>query len=206
MTTSKKYTPKLEVPYGYCHCGCGQKTSVARQTRTKQGIKKGEPRLFLPSHKVVHTIEHQIEAFWDKVKITADDNQCWEWTAAKDRKGYGVTRIIKKTAAHRFAWIFPDYVIPDGMYILHSCDNPSCCNPKHLFLGTAQDNMDDKVKKGRQPRADSHPRRKLSSSKVIEIRRRYANGETSFSRMAKEYGVHSSTIRLVISRKNWPNV
>lgn len=86
-------------------------------------------------------------------------NGCWEWLLGKDRVGYGRLKIqlgsrsaFRFSSAHRYAWELWRGPIPDGMNVLHKCDNRACCNPDHLFLGTQQDNMRDMHAKGRGPR------------------------------------------------------
>jgi hypothetical protein len=90
------------------------------------------------------------DRFWEKVKKLGDDD-CWEWQAARNAKGYG--RLTSGRGvhlkAHRVAFVLFGGVIPDNLFVLHTCDNPSCCNPGHLFVGTPKDNMVDKIKKGR---------------------------------------------------------
>lgn len=86
--------------------------------------------------------------FWEKVNKT---NTCWEWTAHKLFNGYGRFNINGKTDyAHRISWQFATGKYPKGKQVLHSCDNPACVRPDHLFLGTLNDNMVDRNKKGRQ--------------------------------------------------------
>ncbi len=91
----------------------------------------------------------QAALFWQKVDVSKP-NGCWPYTGFKKWDGYGwVRRGEKNIAAHRYAWILTHGEPAEGLHVLHDCDNPPCCNPAHLFLGTHQDNMDDKVAKGR---------------------------------------------------------
>jgi hypothetical protein len=91
--------------------------------------------------------------------IEIDDAGCWNWQLSKDRVGYGRLRVslgtrenFRHTSAHRYAFELWRGEIPAGMHVLHTCDNRACCNPSHLFLGTAKDNMRDMWAKGRGPR------------------------------------------------------
>ena len=90
--------------------------------------------------------------FWEKVEITP---HCWEWTASK-RHHYGQ---FDTKLAHRIAWELVFKYIPEGMQVLHSCDNPGCVRPSHLFLGTQKDNMVDMMKKGRHKGHHGYVRR-----------------------------------------------
>ena len=88
------------------------------------------------------------ESLYKKTKI--DDNGCWNWLGAKDPDGYGRACYMNKTPmAHRLSYQFSKGLIPEGMCVCHTCDNRACINPLHLWLGTHQDNMDDKKNKGR---------------------------------------------------------
>lgn len=88
--------------------------------------------------------------FWSKVEKT---DTCWIWGGNKNQDGYGLFYpLSKKTAqAHRFSWSLINGPVPDGLYVCHKCDNPSCVNPDHLFVGTQTDNMRDCKNKGRRP-------------------------------------------------------
>jgi len=99
-----------------------------------------------PKHLFLRTTT---EYFWSKVDIRGKD-ECWNWTAGKLPTGYGLFyRKGHSKFTHRIAWEFVNGIIPDGMLVCHHCDNPACCNPAHLFLGTDFDNMSDMIKKGR---------------------------------------------------------
>ncbi len=91
------------------------------------------------------------ERFWPKVDRRGPD-ECWEWKAARQAEGYGkmfTTNRCRPERAHRVSWVLHHGPIPDGMFVLHRCDNPPCVNPAHLFLGTNLDNIEDMGRKGR---------------------------------------------------------
>lgn len=93
--------------------------------------------------------EGQLKAFAEKVDKLSHD-ECWEWKGTKLEGGYGQVRIdCKCYLAHRVSWVLFFGEIPEGTLVLHKCDNPSCINPYHLYLGSQQDNIDDKMKRGR---------------------------------------------------------
>lgn len=90
-----------------------------------------------------------MERFWAKVDRRGPDD-CWEWTAGCNRKGYGKFSLDGATRqSHRISWELANGQIPEGLCVLHRCDNPPCCNPAHLFLGTHADNHADRSLKGR---------------------------------------------------------
>ncbi len=93
--------------------------------------------------------------FWSKVAFTANPNKCWNWisTIRDKKKPYGKFEIKGQTfSAHRLAYFSHNKIDPKELHALHTCDNPKCCNPAHIFLGTNADNVADKVSKGRQAR------------------------------------------------------
>lgn len=121
---------------------------------------------------------------------------CIEWTGSRVPNGYGqIRRGEVLVLAHRLAWELKHGPIPEGMKVLHTCDNPPCCNEEHLFLGTDADNSADMVAKGRQARqkGEAHGNSKLTENDVLEIRRRLVAGESQ-RKIAVAFGVHHSTV------------
>lgn len=129
--------------------------------------------------------------------------KCWIYKGVINHAGYGVlmtSRQVSQDLVHRLVYESVHGPIPDGICVLHKCDNPSCCRPDHLFLGTHRDNMQDMARKGRSAKA------KLTETQVRTIRDRYANGDVSLDQLGKEFGVHLSTISLAVRRVNWKHV
>lgn len=130
---------------------------------------------------------------------------CWNWTGRCVAGGYG--RARHDLPAHRVAFVSFVGPIPDGMMVCHHCDNPPCCNPAHLFLGTAQDNMADAVHKGRFPwrrtAVVEGPRAKyLTPIRVTRIRELLAEGYTQ-RQVARMAGVDHSTVSRLSHRAHW---
>ena len=108
--------------------------------------------------------------FWLKVDKGKRDD-CWEWLGAKFSTGYGHIQFHTHTVrVHRLAWEIANGPIPKGMQVLHHCDNRSCCNPNHLFLGVDADNMADRDAKGRQARGEQNGQAKLAEQDIHRIR------------------------------------
>lgn len=145
--------------------------------------------------------------FYAKVKINAT-NGCHEWTGALSNKGYGRFAVKRKNRhAHRVAWQLANGPIPDGLWVLHKCDNPRCVNPKHLFLGTVLDNSRDMIAKGRAaPRfGEFGGTTILTQAQVHEIRNMPRN--IDYQRyLAKLYGVTIQTIKAVQYRRSWRHI
>lgn len=130
---------------------------------------------------------------------------CWPWTARKNAKGYGVFKATGEVSAHRVSWVLFRGAIPAEMFVCHRCDNPSCVNPDHLFLGTHDDNMRDMVDKGRQRSAcgSAHPNAKFTEDDARAIRAEFALRKTTQRALAKRYGVSQTAIHFVTSEKHW---
>lgn len=157
--------------------------------------------------------ERQIDAFWSKVGITDNPNECWEWHGARSTRGYGNVRVNKRYLhSHRIAFELANTAIPGGLVVMHICDNPACCNPRHLTLGTRAANYADMLIKNRQGfhknRAigERNNKCKLSAKKVTLIRSLYALGELSQSRLAVRFGVTQTAISSIVRRKAWRHV
>lgn len=143
-----------------------------------------------------------IERFWPKVQKS---DGCWIWTASVTRQGYGHFKFRgKMDKAHRVSWILHNREIPDGMCVLHECDNPSCVNPGHLFLGSNDDNVADRVRKGRSGSAkgESHGRAKLKQGDVAVIRERLSRGDQQKD-IALDYGVSPPCIGYLARGETW---
>lgn len=144
--------------------------------------------------------ETEMERFERSIERITESG-CWIWMSCSTR-GYGVTAVNKRPIrAHRWAWKLFVGEIPDGLFVCHRCDVPTCCNPAHLFLGTALDNNRDSWSKGRRKPLAIHRQAKLSEQQVREIRA--APREESNVALGKKYGVHDSSISCIRSGKFW---
>ncbi len=161
--------------------------------------------------------------FWAKVdKRTAAE--CWPWTASRNRYGYGTFGVGSSSAgvmpvakAHRVSWEIHNGPIPKGMYVCHHCDNPPCCNPAHLFLGTAGDNFNDMRSKARGSSGPSHSasvrrgrigrppggRFKLTTFHAQVIRFLHESTSLNMTETAALFGVTISSVSKILSGKSW---
>ncbi len=168
--------------------------------------------------------------------IKKQDSGCWEWTGCIHHTGYGVIQFKSiQHRVHRLMYqLFVGY-IPEGFFVCHKCDNPKCCNPTHLFIGTPKENSEDMVKKGRalfgdrnpsriyperRPRGNNHwtklkpayllvgcknPKAKLSEEDVLEIRRLRNKGK-KIKYLSIRFGVSETNIKDIIYRKTWIHI
>lgn len=148
------------------------------------------------------------ERFLLYVNIPENLNDCWEWVGGKSSNGYGAFNINRKMCcAHRVSYaLFVDR-IPDDMDVCHKCDNRACVNPAHFFLGTNQDNMNDKVKKNRQShhtknRGENHWSHKLTEQEIYQIREMSKQGYTQ-QEIANVFGVSQSNIYNIQTGRKW---
>lgn len=144
-----------------------------------------------------------------------NERECMIWLGAKDKKGYGMAAIpgYKSTRAHRLAYELENGEIPKGMFICHSCDQPSCININHLWMGTPKENSQDMMNKNRGNLkkgmrfefAPSRPYAKLKEEDVRIIRKRIINGETMVA-IAKDYNISDRTVNDINSGKLWSSI
>jgi DNA-binding CsgD family transcriptional regulator len=179
--------------------------------------------------------------FWSRIEKQA--NGCWIWTGARGgyRRHYGVfnpTGRYPQVYTHRFAYELAHGPIPSGMYVCHNCptgDNPLCCNPDHLFLGTPTDNVQDALRKNQVPRGinsgsfqhrtpvvqsltqssfadSSRPRgerngnARLTAVQVREIRKIAASGTMTYTEIAQMFRIARSTVHQIISGRSWRHI
>ena len=133
--------------------------------------------------------------------------KCWVWVGASMKRGYGVMMVKpgSPSGAHQVAWELAYGPIPRDKFVLHDCDNPRCIRPSHLWLGTAQDNSDDMVKKGRQVVGEKVVGHKLKVSEVLEIRRLFAKGWRRQA-LSKKFSVSPGMIFLIVTRRSWKHI
>jgi hypothetical protein len=144
-----------------------------------------------------------VERFWEKVQKT---DGCWPWAGVTARStGYGyIWAHGRMNYAHRTAWLLTHGPILEGLWVLHHCDVPACCNPAHLFLGTHSDNMRDMNAKGRRGTIGArHGHAKLDETAVLDIRQRHAAGGITQRALATQHGISQRTISQIIRRKTW---
>ncbi len=144
----------------------------------------------------------RVDPFWSKVHVRGA-TKCWPYREAGDKDGYGLYRVPGggKVRAHRYAFAATNGRIPRGLWVCHRCDNPACCNPRHLFLGDAADNHADMVRKGRRAK----PAARLSPDDVRAIRAAYAAGDRQAD-IAPRFGVCQVTVSQIVRCRTWADV
>lgn len=153
--------------------------------------------------------EQAIANYWGRVDMT-NRTLCWNWTGFIDkRKGYGLAWVDgRRIRTHRVAMMLHlNGPIPDGLHVCHRCDNPACCNPAHLFLGTNDDNIKDRVVKGRSARnyGEKSKTNKLTSDAVKELLWARVGG-AGFRELAARYGLDKKTVGMICRGENWPHI
>lgn len=161
--------------------------------------------------------------FWSKVDRKGPD-ECWLWRTAVDRYGYGQFHMNRtNNRAHRMAFQLAVRLLASNELALHRCDVPACCNPAHLFPGSAKDNSDDMIRKGRSrsPRGDDHYTRrrpdlvrrgeksansKVTAEQVMTMRSEYQRGGVKQKDLAVKYGISKQQASLILRGDSWTHL
>lgn len=131
---------------------------------------------------------------------------CFNWKLFRNKKGYGRMKVDgQHRPAHRVSYQVFRKAVPEGLFVLHECDNPACVNPAHLFLGTNLDNVRDSVAKGRNSRGERHGRSKLSDANIQEVTKRYSGGE-SIKNLSLAFNVTVRTMNEVLRGKSFKHI
>jgi len=184
-------------------CGCKSNefrtiasTKYAPPERTESGIKK-----------IPILTQELLNRFLGKIKNTGNINDCWEWQAGTSAAGYGIFNVGETDyISTRISYSLHYKQDPLELCVLHKCDNPKCCNPHHLFLGTKSDNMKDMADKGRSNKGEAVNTNKLTEEQVKYIRLAYATGAMNKSELAREFGVYHSNIISIVNNKTWKHI
>ena len=142
-----------------------------------------------------------------EAKIAKGDG-CWEWTASLAGKGYGQMKLPKQRKqeySHRLAYMIYKGEIPKGIDVCHQCDNPKCCNPDHLFLGTRKENLQDMKQKNRHLNGEKNAGAKLTEEDVVKIKACLAAG-MSQTQIAKAFNVQQMAISRIKTGDRWAHV
>ncbi len=148
-----------------------------------------------------------IDRIWKHINKKSDI-ECWEWMGVKDKNGYGRIRINKKMySSHRIIYELICGPIPESICVCHSCDNPSCCNPNHLFLGSQSDNIKDMIIKGRWRKANNFKElngaHKLTQQQVNKIRNLYSTSLYTYKELAIKFKMCKESIGHIIRYETW---
>lgn len=163
--------------------------------------KYGDPLGMNPVRKLQRDLHARV---YSSIEVDlSDPDGCWLWNRRVGTFGYGMVSFNgANVGAHRLMYQLRVGPIPEGMFVCHRCDNPPCCNPEHLFLGTTEDNTSDKMTKGREARGEMVNTCKLTEADVLAIRadpRKYAD-------ICNDYGIGMSQVSRIKRRESWKHI
>jgi hypothetical protein len=154
--------------------------------------------------------QRYIDKFRSLIEVGGPD-ECWPYRGKKNNKGYGQVVIYRndierKLLANRIAYFLHYGEDPYPFLVCHTCDNPPCCNGKHLFKGTHHTNHEDMANKGRGTRGEWDAMAKLTAPRVLKIRELWASGRWSQPTIGRMFGVTRSTIGQIVRREHWKHI
>lgn len=148
--------------------------------------------------------KQQIDRFWNNVNV-GEVWECWNWKLSTDRYGYGKVKISHGCyISHRAAYEMHHGSIPDEKHILHSCDNPICCNPNHLHPGTRSENMQEMIRRGRHGKGYTY-KAKMTREKVDMLKIDFNSGMSKHA-LSRKYNISCRTVREILSGEIWRRV
>lgn len=183
---------------------CENKTVKNSSSGSDRALRWQSPKLVVATEGSAEDREKIKARFLSRVMQTSD-GQCWEWRGSKNARGYGLLNLTttdgttKAVRAHRVSYWLYLAPIPDGKIVCHHCDNPGCCNPHHLFLGTDADNVRDRENKLRGGTA------KISPKTAMEIYKAKGKGRPA-SQIATAYRLNKSTVLQIWRKEIWKRI
>jgi len=189
---------------GFCHCGCGEPTTLISKTDKSKGRVLGQYPKFVVGHGNTKSLE---DRFWEKVQ-KLDDDSCWPWLGATNQKGYGsvwIRELCTRVSSNRASFFLSHGFWPT--VARHTCDNPICCNPRHIIDGSVMDNIQDRTDRGRhfQPKGELNNMSRLNEHDVHLIRQLVCFGQSQAS-VSRQFGVSRTTICDIVHRRTWSHL
>jgi hypothetical protein len=184
-----------------CRCSCGSEKIISSKHLGRETLSCG----CLAAENAAARCANRALNFDERLKRMPSG--CLEWQGARDRSGYGTLRAGKRDhKAHRLAYERAFGPITNGRFVCHTCDNPPCCEPSHLFLGTSQDNIDDRQSKGRGASGERMAAAKVNDHAVRQIRRLVSEDGHTQQAVAEMFGIDQTTVSKIVLRVSWKHV
>lgn len=149
------------------------------------------------------------QRLWTNVDVTGGRLACWPWRLSTNQHGYALIHVRSAGPVRVSRLVLSLHLgraLTDAEHVLHSCDNPPCCNPGHLRVGTQADNMRDMVVRGRTPRGIRNPSARLTEADVAQIRALSTGRWGEIREIAERFGVSTSTVSVILSGRSWRDV
>jgi len=187
----------------HCRCDCGNvKEVIGAHLKSGNTLSCGECYRFMSELEYESLVRSRMLS-----AVVVSASGCWEYPHGVNQSGYRhATWRGASVRAHILSYKLFCGPVPEGLCVLHACDNPSCCYPLHLRVGTHKENTADMIEKGRHAFGERHGSVKLTADKVCQIRELGAVGGLSQSAIAARFGVSRSTVQLILSGKRWKHL